>query len=348
MNPYLEQIKKELVGTTVPMVSVIVPLYNYQEYVLETIESVVKQTYKDWELIIVDDCSTDDSYNIVKEYVHSHPQYPICLWQNERNSGISATRNVGLKKAKGKYILLLDADDKIAEKALEKYISAIEREDADICYSQTQLFGTEDGIWELPPANCFKYNPWGCSINPTCLFKKAILEKVGGFAEDMRADEDWQFWASFVIKGVTKYTKIDEPLFLYRKHGNSLTQLGKTDHTLRAKLVLHNKEFYNKYYVMWAKGILADEPDCISLINEFHHLLPDFLTLLGYFERENWDYIKQELNEKFLPMVASGCILTPIPVNMPDGSTIELEYLPHHTLTIGHKAKASNSINSAL
>lgn len=101
-------------------VSVIMPNYNCEKYLSETIESVLGQTYKNWELLIVDDCSTDNSVDVIKKYCESDER--IKLFVNEKNSGAAASRNLAIKKAEGKWIAFLDSDDKWMPEKLEKQL----------------------------------------------------------------------------------------------------------------------------------------------------------------------------------------------------------------------------------
>lgn len=91
-----------------PLVSIITPVYNSEKYLEETILSVINQTYKNWELLLIDDCSIDNSYKIIEKYLADER---IKYLRNERNSGPAVTRNVGLENSNGKYIALLDSDD---------------------------------------------------------------------------------------------------------------------------------------------------------------------------------------------------------------------------------------------
>ena len=93
------------------MISVIMPLYNNEKYVIEAIQSVINQTYKDWELIIINDASTDNSKEIVQRFLHKQLDSRIKFIDLENNKGVSFTRNLGIKEAKGEYISFLDSDD---------------------------------------------------------------------------------------------------------------------------------------------------------------------------------------------------------------------------------------------
>ncbi|MBR0101963.1 MAG: glycosyltransferase family 2 protein, partial [Selenomonadaceae bacterium] len=118
-----------------PAVSVIIPMYNVESYVGECLESVLKQTFQDFEVIVVDDCSTDDSVKIVEEYA---PKFDgrLRLFSMEKNTGTPGKpRNKGIELAHGEYIQFLDADDFMILHALEALYTAAKKYDADVVYS---------------------------------------------------------------------------------------------------------------------------------------------------------------------------------------------------------------------
>ena len=116
------------------LISVIIPCYNAEKYISETIESVIKQTYSNWELLVVDDCSTDDSENIIKSYAKKDSR--IKYYRTESNTGTPAEpRNIGINKAKGEYVALLDADDLFLPNKLEKQIEFINEGNKELVFS---------------------------------------------------------------------------------------------------------------------------------------------------------------------------------------------------------------------
>ena len=116
-----------------PLVSIITPSYNSEDFIKETIESVLNQTYDNWEMLIIDDCSTDKSPQLIKEYVKVDSR--IKYLKNNQNNGPAITRNIGLSKAKGKYISFLDSDDFLDKFKLEIQVNFMEENNLEITHS---------------------------------------------------------------------------------------------------------------------------------------------------------------------------------------------------------------------
>jgi len=278
-----------------PLVSVIIPLYNYEKYVLDAINSILKQTYKNWELIIVDDCSTDNSFNVVADYIDkiNVPQN-IMLLKNERNKGPSATRNNGIKHSKGEYVLYLDADDYVSKYFLEECVKAIIKENADIVYCNLLHFQDAKHKWEFTTPMVYKdykdpilyYNYiLGCSM-----FSRIAWEKVGGYNENLKGFEDWDFWISCNLAGFKKIAKVNKYLFYYRKHGSSMSDAIITDKKhkeLMAQIVLNHKDFYDVLYVRWAEDILSDNQKTIDTVSTNHGGMPLLEDLKKYYKLTN-------------------------------------------------------------
>ncbi|WP_286315789.1 glycosyltransferase family 2 protein, partial [Romboutsia ilealis] len=119
------------------LVSIITPMYNSEKFIEATIKSVINQTYKDWEMIIVDDCSTDNSPNIVKPYVENDSR--IKYIRVEFNQGVSHARNLALEQANGQFIAFLDSDDIWDEEKLEKQIAFMNDKECAISFTSYEL-----------------------------------------------------------------------------------------------------------------------------------------------------------------------------------------------------------------
>ncbi|MBW2998991.1 glycosyltransferase [Candidatus Woesearchaeota archaeon] len=127
--------------TKIPKVSIIIPSYNYNWCITEAIESVIRQTYSDWELIIVDDGSKDNSVQIIEKYLTNSK---IKLIKHKKNRGLSESYQTGLKNSKGKYIAFLESDDVWHKKSLEIKVKIIEKSKANLVYTDVKFFGFKD------------------------------------------------------------------------------------------------------------------------------------------------------------------------------------------------------------
>ena len=125
------------------LVSIVVPVYNAEKFLKDTIQTVLEQTYPNWELLLVDDCSNDNSVDIIKEYVKDDKR--IRLLKNEKNSGAALTRNHGIKEAKGTYLCFLDADDLWEKEKLEKQLKFMKGNDCAFSFTDYE-FADSQGI----------------------------------------------------------------------------------------------------------------------------------------------------------------------------------------------------------
>jgi len=196
-----------------PQVSIIVPCYNQAQYLKESLQSVLEQSFSNWECIIVNDGSPDNTEEIAKKWVEKDGRFKYI---KTKNKGVSNARNVGIGTALGEYILPLDADDRIAKEYISLSISTfMESEELKVVYCKAEKFGNETEIWNLEPFSlkglCLR-NMIFCSA----LFKKQDWLRVGGYDEEMDIGwEDWDFWIS-ILKDGGKVKQLDYIGFYYR------------------------------------------------------------------------------------------------------------------------------------
>ena len=201
-----------------PLVSIIIPCYNQGKYIIECLESVKAQTYMNWECIVMDDGSSDNTKIVVQNYIQTESRIS---YNYQQNMGVSFARNNAIKLSNGKYILPLDGDDKIGSTYLEKALDILENNDKiTVVYCEAELFGNKSGKWHLPNYSfdvLLKQNVLFCST----LFRRADFERTGGFDCLMKIGlEDWEFWIS-LLKNGGQVVKLDETLFYYRLVSNS-------------------------------------------------------------------------------------------------------------------------------
>lgn len=245
-------------------VSVIVPCYNQSHFLDEALTSVYNQTTKDWECIIVDDGSNDQTKVVAKRWCDKDSRF---LYVYQENAGLSAARNNGINKAKGIYVLPLDADDKISESYIALALNAFKKnENVKVVYANAEKFGAVSGKWNLKEfslINLSRNNMIFCSA----FFKKSDWERVGGFDVNMLYGwEDWEFWIA-LLKNGGEVVKLKNTCFFYRiKENSMLTSIdkNKADYLLNHLNVKH-ADFFVKHY-----GTFQDLDREINMLKETH------------------------------------------------------------------------------
>ena len=214
-----------------PKISIIIPVYNVAPWVEETLKSVSLQTYTDFECIIIDDMSIDDTYNIVYRFIKN--DFRFKLFRNQKNEGVSYTRNYGIQMAQGEYISFLDGDDVWHHRFLEKMLDIIEKKNVWLSYSRFALFIDKTNIRkQLIWDNLLRTgNIWWDMLMITefhlcsCLVKSDIVRKVKGFDINLRIGEDRDFllrlMESICNTSIDKIYGIDEELLFYRQRSGS-------------------------------------------------------------------------------------------------------------------------------
>jgi teichuronic acid biosynthesis glycosyltransferase TuaG len=196
------------------LVSIITPSYNSAKFIKQCIESVIAQTYTNWEMLIVDDYSDDNSLQILKKYNDKRIQ----LIELDKNVGASESRNVAIRKAKGKYIAFLDSDDLWEPQKLEKQISFMETEDIAFSFSTYQPM-SDDELKLYSIIHAPKIVTYSSYLKKTiigCLTVIIDREKTGGFEmPNIRSSHDMALWLLIMRRGFDAYG-LDENLARYR------------------------------------------------------------------------------------------------------------------------------------
>lgn len=218
------------------LISVIIPLFNREEYILETIDSVIEQTHTNWELIIVDDGSIDNSYKVVAEKAKADAR--IFLYKRDKEpKGAPTSRNIGIEKSKGEYIQFLDSDDLLANDKFEKQLAIFsENSELDFVGCQTSVFvGDKSNIvrlWSQIPNEKDSFNnilsqylssnsAWQTAA---LIWKKTFLNKIKGFDIRLTCSQEWELHGrALVFK--SNFSFINENLVYFR--GNSDGAMGR-------------------------------------------------------------------------------------------------------------------------
>lgn len=213
-----------------PKVSVIIPTYNYGHFLGEAIQSVLDQTFQDWELIVVDDGSTDNTREVVAAFADPRIRYVY-----QENRGNPAARNAALKLAAGEYIACLDADDMWFPEMLQKLVAQLDSlpPTVGLVYSDVYLFNNEDGAIirrflqgrRPPQGRIFDHllDTDGWFISDTgSLIRREVFERVGLYDESLLRYQDWEMWVR--IAAAYEVAALDEPLARCRRHSGNATK----------------------------------------------------------------------------------------------------------------------------
>ena len=202
------------VGKQLPAVSVIVPCYNDEKYIPDCLDSLLSQTFANWEAICVNDGSADESLSILEKYAKCDPRIKVI---NQKNQGVCFARNNAIKIARGKYIFPLDADDKIAATALSELYKTITTTDYALVYTDGIFFQEECGKWDmLKPTKWNMYTGHNV-VHNSAMYDKKYWKQFGGYNTELNrfGHEDFDFFLNFLDAGLKIY-RISKPLFYYR------------------------------------------------------------------------------------------------------------------------------------
>ncbi|WP_419803143.1 glycosyltransferase family 2 protein [Mucilaginibacter sp.] len=234
-----------------PLVSIITPCYNYGRYLGETLQSLINQTYQNWECIVVNDGSSDNTEEVANAFARSDNRF---IYISQSNKGLPGARNTALARSAGKYIQLLDADDFLEVDKLRLQVELLEaNKSIDFVYSEMLIFSSEAKervflLFKLP-------NDLGVSgrnelvINaliidtfflPGCvIFRRLIYETIGGFNETLYGLEDWEYWSRTALSGF--YFHFDDrpgTHLLVRDHDSNMSKV--RDKMLLSRIVARN------------------------------------------------------------------------------------------------------------
>jgi glycosyltransferase involved in cell wall biosynthesis len=271
-----------------PTVSIIVPCYNQAAYVAACLDSVLKQTFTDWECIIINDGSLDNTDEIVKTYLEKDTRLQYI---NNKNAGVSNARNCGIKKATGTFILPLDADDIIHEAYLYKAVEKFKETPAiALLYCKADYFGEINEPWKLPPYSykrLLRENLIFCSA----FFYREQAIAVGLFDETLAVGlEDWEFFLRLINEDSIVY-ELSETLFFYRikKQSRSVdvNTSKKATQEVREKVYAQRPDMYYKYFGD-VVSIIQENETQKEKIAQFKTFKPNrtFKNLIKFFKKE--------------------------------------------------------------
>lgn len=212
-----------------PKVSILFPVYRTAPFLREAMDSILAQTFTDYELIVLDDCSPDNA----KEILDTYHDPRIVRYRGEQNAGLANVLNVGLEMAHGEYIARMDSDDISLPDRLLVQLEYMEKHpEIDLVSAGMQLFGAKDEVWireqnpEKVKIAALFHSP---VLHPTSMWRRASFEKQGlRYRQEMVPAEDYDLWVRALVKGL-KLVNLPEPLYKYRIHEAQATM--QTDKT---------------------------------------------------------------------------------------------------------------------
>lgn len=271
-------------------VSIVIPCYNQGKFLEECLNSVFASSYKEVEVIVVNDGSTDNSI----EYINHLKGKFNFTFIDQLNSGPSVARNNGISAGDGKYILPLDADDKIGATYIENAIRILEKKtEIGIVYCKAEFFGEKSGSWDLQEYSFEKILTQNLIFN-CALFRRQDFEKTIGYNPNMKEGwEDWDFWLSLLELGLN-VEKLEEVGFYYRIRNNSRER--SLDHAkvarLRQQIYKNHIELYLKYFQNHISQYFEIE-DLKEYQKSFYHLLNSKDYKIGRFVLSPIRFIKK-------------------------------------------------------
>jgi glycosyltransferase involved in cell wall biosynthesis len=239
------------------ILSIIIPCYNSEKTLKGTLDSILEMNFEDWEAIIVNDGSIDSTGTIALNFVKKDDRFKYYSKQNE---GLGKTRNYGIEKATGKYILPLDSDNQLKENFAQEAIDVFENDDEiGVVYGDAEYFGEKTGRWEVDEYKLEKILVHNY-IDACAIYKREIWEEVGGYDENMpyQGHEDWEFWIALGTLNVN-FHHLNRTTFKYfvskdsmiRSFTDIMDQLNN-DYIFKKYSKLYQKH-YKEHYLMYKK-----------------------------------------------------------------------------------------------
>ena len=293
-----------------PLISVVIPAYNAEQFLDETLESVLSQTYENWECIIVNDGSTDNTESIAKKWCEKDARFRYFY---KENSGASDTRNLGIKKARGEYIAFLDADDLYMPNFLEICLENLVEKDVDlVAPKMLEFWDVQNEVIEDEDKKDYLYSGkegialflHSNRITMALLCKKSVMDEVGGFTWHKKA-EDLHCWLKVLFAGYKIY-RLGEYYAYRRMHNNSWSSMDincskevlELIVSLKANILENGMDYY-RYFNRWAKKNII-----INNKNRKHLNIREGIKYINGFEANYFpfrfilDTIKRKLKNK--------------------------------------------------
>ena len=216
----LSEIKTEDSKTEIPYISVTVTSYNYEKYILRQLESIAVQSFRDFEIVISDDNSTDRSVDIIQDFIDAHPEIPITFIQNTENHGLSENRNIVLDNAKGTYIMFCDSDDWLEPDCLQVLADRAMKTDADRVVSYIRDVNEKGEVLQIQTEYGTIPSKWMCGLHHGSIYKRSVFIDHNIRFTQAGAAEDFYLTAKFhSVCGNVEF--VQEPTYNWFIHSDS-------------------------------------------------------------------------------------------------------------------------------
>lgn len=285
-------------------VSVIVPAYNSELYLAEALDSVIAQTFTDWECIIVDDGSTDGTHAVAQSYSTKDSRIKVF---HQANQGPSMARNNGIRQSRGFYIVSLDSDDRLAPTFLTEYINYLDKHpDIKLVYSNAISFGDEHEVLSFPPF-CYTDFIWDNHIFNYAMYRRSDWDLTCGYNPNMTSGlEDWDFYLSLLTPEDKVYC-INKPLYYYRKRNGSRSEtLVNNQESMMIQLYRNHTNIYAPYIeniLLFKNRLVNTQKELEEKINENAKIRKSSAyrigKILNYPLNKLKNFISHDQNKKF-------------------------------------------------
>jgi glycosyltransferase involved in cell wall biosynthesis len=224
------------------LISIIIPCYNSEHTLEDTLISVKDQNFEDWEAIIVNDGSPDNLEAIAIQWVQKDNRFK---YYTKLNGGLGAARNFGISKANGKYILPLDSDNKVRPDYCKKAIEILEKDSSiGVVYGDAMYFGEKEGLWKVGEFSKYKMMQYNY-IDACAIIRKTVFDSIGGYDTNLpyQGHEDWDLWLS-IIQSAFKFYYLESVSFDYRVSSTSMIK------TFNHDMMSENINYIKKKHIM--------------------------------------------------------------------------------------------------
>lgn len=265
------------------LISIILPVYNGEEYLRESIDSIINQTHSNWELLILDDCSTDSTAEIAREYTFNDQR--IRYYKNETNLRLPRNLNKGFAMANGEWLTWTSDDNYYYPDALERMLAVAKKTNSEYVIASSIVINSDGEKIEdwIAPVDAFERSIGECVGNACFLYSRKVYETVGEYNPEAVLCEDFDYWQRICMH--YKPTVITKPLYAYRKHATSLSSIRKQAEfcqnlidMLERNVVGYGKLNYRQKYYFYkemvrCKKALKEKDNILEIKEKYYRFL---------------------------------------------------------------------------